>query len=148
MGQQGFWDVEDRQQKLELKKAVLNQLNQLVSWETFCPVLLQIHKKPRKRQAGRKPTDVLLPFKMLVLHKLYNISDDELEYQVSDRQSFMQFLGLGLVDRVPDVMTVWLFREQLRQHGLVEALFEPFGAYLRRDGDEGIGARHVWVGQQ
>jgi IS5 family transposase len=37
----------------------------------------------------------------------------------------MQFLGLGLVDRGPDVTTVWLFREQLQQHGLVEALFEP-----------------------
>jgi len=134
MGQQGFWDVEDRQQKLEQKKAVLNQLNKLVPWETFRPILMQIHEKPRKSQAGRKPTDVLLLFKMLVLQKLYNISDEELEYQVNDRLSFMQFLGLGLEDRVPDATTVWLFREQLQQCGLVEELFEQFGAYLQRVG--------------
>ena len=88
MGQQGFWDVEDRQQKLEQKKSLLNQLNQLVPWENFRPILMQIHDKPRKSQAGRPPTDVLLLFEMLVLQKLYNISDEELEYQVNDRLSF------------------------------------------------------------
>ncbi|MGP1388036.1 MAG: IS5 family transposase [Thainema sp.] len=134
MGQKGFWDVEDRQQKLEQKKSLLNQLNQLVPWESFRPILMQIHDKPRKSQAGRPPTDVLLLFKMLVLQKLYNISDEELEYQVNDRLSFMQFLGLGLEDTVPDATTVWLFREQLQQHGLVEELFEQFGAYLQGAG--------------
>lgn len=134
MGQQGFWDVEDRQQKLEQKKSLLNQLNQLVPWESFRPILMQIHDKPRKSQAGRPPTDVLLLFKMLVLQKLYNISDEELEYQVNDRLSFMQFLGLGLEDTVPDATTVWLFREQLQQHGLVEELFEQFEAYLQGAG--------------
>ncbi len=134
MGQQGFWDIEIRQQKLEQKKSLLNQLNQLVPWETFCPIMMRIHEKPRKSQAGRKPTDVLLLFKMLVLQKLYNISDDDLEYQVNDRLSFMQFLGLGLEDAVPDATTVWLFRDQLQQHDLVEELFEQFGAYLQGAG--------------
>jgi transposase, IS5 family len=39
-------------------------------------------------------------FKLLILQQLYNISDEELEYQVKDRLSFMQFLGLGLEDTV------------------------------------------------
>jgi IS5 family transposase len=134
MGQQGFWDVDARQQKLEHKKPLLNQLNELVPWETFRPILKQIHAKPRKSEAGRKPIDVLLLFKMLVLQKLYSISDEELEYQVNDRLSFMQFLGLGLEDSVPDAKTVWLFREQLRQHELVEALFAQFSGYLQGAG--------------
>jgi IS5 family transposase len=106
MGRQGFWDVETRQQKLERKKSLLNQLHQRVPWETFRPILMRIHEKPRKSQAGRKATDELLLFKMLVLQKLYNISDDELECQVNDRLSFMQFLGLGFEDTVPDATTV------------------------------------------
>ena len=134
MGQQGFWDLEARQQKLEQKQDILSQLNQLVPWETFRPILRRIHEKPRKSNAGRKATDELLLFKMLVLQKLYNISDEELEYQVNDRLSFMQFLGLGIEDRVPDATTVWLFREQLQQHGLVEDLFEQFGQYLQGAG--------------
>ncbi|NJL86264.1 MAG: transposase, partial [Leptolyngbyaceae cyanobacterium SM1_1_3] len=108
MGQQRFWDIEACQQKLERKKSLLNQLDALVPWETFRPILMQIREKPRKSEAGRPPTDVVLLFKMLVLQKLYNISDDELEYQVNDRLSFMQFLGLGLEDLVPDAMTLWL----------------------------------------
>lgn len=134
MGQQGFWDVDARQQKLKQKKDILNQLNQLVPWETFRPILMRIHVKPHKSNAGRKATDVLLLFKMLVLQKLYNISDEELEYQVNDRLSFMEFLGLGIEDKVPDATTVWLFREQLQQHGLVEELFEQFGQYLQGAG--------------
>lgn len=134
MGQQGFWDVDARQQKLEHKKPLLKQLNELVPWETFGRILRQIHAKPRKSEAGRKPTDVLLLFKMLVLQKLYAISDEELEYQVNDRLSFMQFLGLGLEIAVPDATTVWLFREQLQQHGLVEELFEQFSGYLQGAG--------------
>ena len=108
MGQQGFWDFEVRHQKLEQKQDFLVRLNRLIPWETFRPLLQQIHEKPRKSNAGRKPTDELLLFKMLVLQKLYNISDEDLEYQVNDRLSFMRFLGLGLEDRVPDATTVWL----------------------------------------
>ncbi len=48
---------------------------------------------------------------------LYNLSDDQVEYQLRDRLSFMRFLGLGLEDRVPDAKTVWLYREQLAQAG-------------------------------
>ncbi|WP_414820277.1 transposase [Treponema phagedenis] len=35
-------------------------------------------------------------FKIIILQKLYNISDDQTEYQINDRLSFMRFLGLEL----------------------------------------------------
>lgn len=100
----------------------------------FRPLLEQIHHKPRKSKAGRKPIDVVVMFKLLVLQQLYNISDAELEYQVSDRLSFMQFLGFGLADEVPDATTVWLFRKQLSEQGLIEPLFEQFDGYLIEQG--------------
>jgi IS5 family transposase len=65
-------------------------------------------------------------FKLLVLQQLYNISDEQLEYQVSDRLSFMQFLGFGLADDIPDATTVWLFRNQLTEQGLIAPVFEQF----------------------
>ncbi len=58
-----------------------------------------------------------------MLSALYNLSDDQIEYQVRDRLSFMRFLSLGLEDRVPDAKTVWLYRDGLAQAGLVEELF-------------------------
>ncbi|NRB09745.1 MAG: transposase [Richelia sp.] len=36
----------------------------------------------------------------------------------------MIFLGLGLAEPVPDATTVWLFRQELKQQGLIEKLFE------------------------
>ncbi|MEL6804191.1 MAG: IS5 family transposase [Bacteroidota bacterium] len=134
MGQQGFWDFEERHQKLEAKKDLLKYLDEVVPWERFRPLLKQIHQKPRKSNAGRRPLDVILMFKLLILQQLYNIGDDELEYQVNDRLSFMRFLHLGIEDAVPDAKTVWSFRSQLQAQGLVEELFEQFGSYLKQEG--------------
>jgi IS5 family transposase len=80
-------------------------------------------------------------FKLLILQQLYNISDEELEYQVKDRLSFMQFLGLGLEDSVPDATTVWLFRQRLQEHELVEVLFENFESYLKEQGYQAQGGQ-------
>ena len=143
MGQQGFWDIEARQEKLEQKQDFLVRLNRLVPWESFRPLLQQARQKPRQSPAGRKPTDAVLLFKLLVLQKLYNISDEALEYQVNDRLSFMRFLGLGLEDRVPDATTVWLFREQLQQHGVVEQLFDQFEQYLQQAGYQAQGGQII-----
>ena len=70
-------------------------------------------------------------FKAIILCALYNLSDDQVEYQMRDRLSFVRFLGLTLEDKVPDAKTVWLYREQLSQAGLIDALFEDFDGYPR-----------------
>ena len=63
-------------------------------------------------------------FKVMILQRYYNLSDDQVEYQICDRLSFMSFLGLTLADDVLDSKTVWSFRERLVDLGLVEILFE------------------------
>jgi transposase, IS5 family len=73
-------------------------------------------------------------FRMLVLQSLYNLSDEQVEYQVRDRLSFTRFLGLGIEDGIPDGTTLWLFREMLAKAGLVEKLFERFGQHLEAKG--------------
>ena len=75
-------------------------------------------------------------FKMLVLQSLYNLSDEELEYQINDRLSFMKFLGLGIEDKVPDATTLWLFREKIKEKELEIELFEKFDEYLNQSGYE------------
>ena len=52
MRQPGFWNWEERQNKLSQKKDLLVRLNEIVPWETFRFLLEQIHDKPRKSQAG------------------------------------------------------------------------------------------------
>lgn len=65
-------------------------------------------------------------FKTLVLSALYNLSDDQIEYQIGDKLSFMRFLGLGLLDGVPDAKTVWLYRDALAQAVKMEQVFQLF----------------------
>ena len=130
----GFFDIQFRLDDLTKNGDPLVQLNEQVNWELFRPELEQIREKDRKSAAGRKPFDVVLMFKILVLQSLYNLSDDAVEYQVRDRLSFMRFLGLGLDDRVPDAKTIWLFREQLGEAKLVKRLFRKFNRYLREQG--------------
>jgi IS5 family transposase len=38
----------------------------------------------------------MVMFRMLILQSLYNLSDDQAEYQVRDRLSFTRFLKLGI----------------------------------------------------
>lgn len=128
--QPSFFDDEDRLNKLESLGDPLPRLDATVDWPAFRPILKVIHQKQRKSNAGRKPHDVTLMFKMLILQSLYNLSDDQTEYQVRDRRSFQRFLGLSPEATVPDAKTLWLFRERLSHFGLTEKLFEEFDMQL------------------
>jgi transposase, IS5 family len=82
-------------------------------------------------------------FKVLVLQTLYTLSDDQTEYQLKDRLSFMRFIGLALHDPVPDAKTIWLYREQLARAGATERLFARFDALLRAKGWLAMGGQIV-----
>jgi transposase, IS5 family len=69
-------------------------------------------------------------FKALIIEGLYNLSDDQLEYQIIDRSSFKRFLGLKKSDKVPDSKTFWHFSEQLIEKDAIEALFRSFNEKL------------------
>ena len=85
----------------------------------------------------------MLVFKALVVQALYNLSDEQTEYQLRDRLSFMRFLGLGLEDAVPDATTLWLYREALARAGAVEELFAAFDGHLRDHGFLAMGGQIV-----
>lgn len=88
------------------------KLTQLIDWEMFRSSLEKVREKEKKSKAGRKPYDVVLMFKVLIIQHLYKISDDEAEYQIKDRLSFSRFLGLKPEQSEPDAKTIWLLREQ------------------------------------
>jgi hypothetical protein len=82
------------------------------------------YTQERKSNAGRKRIDPLILFKMLILKLLFNLSDEELEFQVNDRRSFEEFVGLGVMNNIPDATTIAFFRERLRKAEVIEKLFE------------------------
>ena len=134
MKQLGLFDWESRYERIDKGGDPLMKLNNVIDWEGFRPVLMKVREKERKSNAGARPYDVVLMFKSLIIQSLYNLSDDELEYQILDRLTFMRFLGLGPGERVPDAKTIWLFREQLKEASLVEELFKGFERHLQASG--------------
>jgi IS5 family transposase len=146
MGQMGFFDLSNRYSGLDGKNDPLVFLQKTVPWANFRPELKVVWRKPdaaRKSKAGRKPWDEIVMFKVIVLQQLYNLSDDQIEYQIRDRLSFMRFLDLGIEDPVPDAKTVWLYREKLAKAGLIKTLFDKFDAYLRDNGYLAMGGQIV-----
>ena len=129
--QSGFFDLDNRYDQLSKLKDPLVELNQIIDWRLFADLLAETTTKPRKNAAGRKPFDRVMLFKMLILQRMNNLSDDRLEYQVRDRLSFMRFLGLGLSGTVPDAKTMWVFREEIKEKDLTERLFARFDECLR-----------------
>src|SRR5215813_7135544 len=91
MSQMGFFDADRRLTALSEKGDPLLGISALVPWETLRAdiegVVLRAATE-RKSVAGRKPIDALVLFRMLVLQSLYNLSDEQIEYQVRDRLSF------------------------------------------------------------
>lgn len=136
MGQPSFFDRENRLQSISQLGAPLERLTAVIPWEVFRPQLKPVHEKERKSNAGRKPFEVVLMFKILILQTLYNLADEQVEYQIRDRLSFARFLGLGLEDEVPDATTVWRFRERLKELGLLETVFNRFDDFLVAEGFE------------
>lgn len=134
MMQSGFFDLIDRYAKLDELGDPLAKIDAVVDWRKFRSTLKKIRKKPHKGNAGRPPFDELLMFKALVLQSLYNLSDEQVEFQIRDRYSFCRFLGLSPEGRIPDAKTVWLFREALKKRNLMEKLFERLLAQIEGAG--------------
>jgi len=142
-GQAGFFDLDERYAGLSASGDPLERLSRVVDFEIFREDLERALKRSERRRGGRPPMDAVMMFKVLVLQALWGLSDEQVEYQVRDRLSFMRFLGLDLSGRVPDYSTVWRFREALVRAGAMEGLFARFDAELKARGYFALGGQIV-----
>ena len=90
MGQPGFFDLDKRLEAISAKGDPLEALNAVIPFETFraeIEAVVRLAPEERKSNAGRKPFDAIMMFKVLVLQTLYNLADEQVEYQIRDRRS-------------------------------------------------------------
>jgi transposase, IS5 family len=132
--QRGFWDLEEHYAKLSKTGDPLETLAAAVEFEPFRYRLDKALNRADGSKGGRPPYDCVLMFKVLILQALYGLSDDQAEFMIRDRLSFLRFLGLTPADPSPDAKTIWLFREQLVRAAAVDKLFELFDRRLREGG--------------
>ena len=130
-GNISLFDSEDTMDKLNSLGNPLEKLSRVVDFEMFRKELEAGLYKEKFTNVGAKPYDYVLMFKIVVLQRIYHLSDPQAEYQIRDRLSFRDFLGLASGDKVPDARTIWVFRKELTEKGLFDALFDKFNQHLR-----------------
>jgi IS5 family transposase len=141
--QPGFFDVDERLQRLTDLGDQLLAFAEVVDFETFRPELTKALAYSDGSQGGRPPFDPVMMFKVLIIQTANNLSDERTEFLINDRLSFMRFLALSLSDRVPDARTIWLFGEKLTKTEAIKPLFDRFDAALRAAGYIAMGGQIV-----
>ena len=132
-GSKGLFDEEFTRERLSAMGNPLESISKVIDFEFFRDLLeRKLLNTNKKNNAGAKPYDVVMLFKILILQRYYGLGDSQVEYQILDRTSFKTFLELETGDKVPDQKTVWSFRERVTKTGLVEELFEQFTSFLEK----------------
>lgn len=133
--QKGIFDEQHRYEKLDTHTDPLKKLNEHIDFEFFRTTLEKYFNKDKDpNKGGRPPYDYVLMFRILILQRYYNLSDDGMEYALLDRISFMRFLGLSMADTIPDAKTIWKFRNELSREDMIKKLFDQLDKQLDKDG--------------
>ena len=130
----GLFDEQDKLDRISELGDPLEKLNKNIEWSLFRSILNSALAKEAKGPGGRPNYDYVLMFKILILQEYFGLSDEQSEFQITDRFSFMRFLGLGIYSKVPDSNTIWNFREELSKDNNVQKLFAVFHKELTRQG--------------
>lgn len=130
----GIFDYHNWVEKMSSTPTILDRLLGIIDFEIFRDDL----EKPLLREArgpgGRPAFDAVFMFKVMVLQRFYNLSDDITEFQICDRFSFQRFLGLTVADAMPDAKTIWKYREEWTNAGTIESCFSTFHTLLSNQG--------------
>ena len=105
-----------------------------IDFELFRAGLTAVFEKPKALAVGRMAHDVVFLFKILILQRLYNLSDQQAKFQIMDRYSFCRFLDLQINGAITDFSTVWRFRETLTQPEVMKELLALFTQTLAQKG--------------
>jgi IS5 family transposase len=87
----------------------LDEVHEMIDWAALEYLLKDIHNKPK----GEKGWPPLMMFKALLLQTWYQLSDPQLEDQIARDLLFRRFMGLDVLESVPDHSTLWRFRQKL-----------------------------------
>lgn len=125
----------DQQHKQTLDKLgdPLTEIEACIDFAALASEVDRIAPRPLSLQGGRPPFPSETMVRILVLKRLYNLSDEQMEYQLLDRMSYKRFCGLALVTNIPDRTTVWVFENRIGEAG-AKALFDGVTSQLLKKG--------------
>ena len=111
---------ERQREKLDQVGDPLLEIAELLDFKALAARIDKIAPRGDGAKGGRPPypTDVMI--RILVIKKLYNLSNDQMEFQLLDRMSFKRFCGLTHSRTIPDATTIWVFENRIGEDGARE----------------------------
>lgn len=126
---------EHRQDKMGGFIANLAAMDELVDFAAVAARVDAACPRPDRSKGGRPPYPTEVMVRLVFIQSLYNLSDEDCEYQVLDRMSFQHFCRLAGELHIPDARTLWRFKQHLTQRGLGgQAIFDAVSQQLQAQG--------------
>lgn len=136
----GFFDIDDKYTKLTELGDPLVQIDKLIDFTMFEEIFFKAFPKSDKpskknpKNAGRKPIAPSIIIKAIFLKRLFSLSNEQAEFQITDRHSFQRFIGVDANKKAPDFTTIWRYENKLSQLGFIKLMFERFDRFLNEQG--------------
>lgn len=123
----GFLDLAISQVKKA--KTFLDDVDEFVDWRPLDKVL---KKKLRRHKdaVGNPSYPPLAMFRVLLLQRWWDLSDQGMDDALADRISFRRFVGFSFDYDTPDSTTICRFRNHLADRGLDQKLFNMINGQL------------------
>ena len=115
--------------RLKKVNSFLKELDLIINFEKLRPILNK-NGVAKSNVAGAPSYDNVLMFKVLLLQKYYNLSDQATEDALYVNLLYIRFVGLSLEDSVPDESTIGRFRYSLLKNRLYDKLFDSVNKQL------------------
>ena len=114
---------EHHRKKIDTLGDPLTEIESHIDFAALATEIDRVAPRPVSPQGGRPPYPTETMVRILVLKRLYNLSDEQMEYQLLDRMSYKRFCGLANATNIPDRTTVWTFENRIGEAG-AKALYQ------------------------
>ena len=124
---------EQHRKKVDTLGDPLVEIESCIDFPALAAEVDRVAPRPVSPQGGRPPYPMETMGRILVLKRLYNLSDEQMEYQLLDRMSDKRCCGLANATTIPDRTTVWTFENRIGEAG-AQVVFEGVSAQLLKRG--------------
>lgn len=100
----------------------LRKVDELIDWLPIVQKITPCYKGGFT--LGASALNPVIPFKMMFLGYLYDLSERDVERMCDDTISFKYFIEIGIDEKAPDHSTLSLFRTRIIKHYGDESVFE------------------------
>lgn len=126
--------AQEREAKLSKLGDSLQVLERHVDFAALAAEVDEAAPRPSRERGGRPPFPTEVMVRILLIQQLFNLSDEQMEFQLLDRLSFQRFAGLRDTSQIPDRTTIWTFKERLIKAGASESVFDAVNRQLAKHG--------------